>query len=318
MGRDYIYPYLIASAISLEVSVYPKPGNVHRLADLPNMKFEDFILSSHIVVKWFLRGFKRGMRAKWGKTIFGDLIYYAIKDIIRYTGVNTSLGSLTLLIPLTINTGYCIANEKPLLDCIVESSRVLKPTTVYDSIYYYKAVRIARPSHLPRLSNNEYVDVWARDYARQLRIRRHRLVDVFEYSRQVEIVHDELLSGYKRSLKALNVLEENLKRQNNWNKSVVATYIYLLSRENDTLIVRKHGVEPAEYVRRKAREIYENLINGNPEWFRQVYEFDQELRRKKINPGSLADIICSTIALYLIKKHLEAETDLYINLFKPH
>lgn len=305
MSRNNIIPYLIASAIALEVSAYPKPGNVHRFADFLDMKYEDFIITSHIATKSLIQAFKRGFKHKYGKTVFADLIYYAVKDVIKYVGVNTSLGSLTLLIPLAMNTGYCISMGDLSLECIVRIKHLIDSTTVYDSIYYYRAVRLARPSHLPKLENEKYVDIWAKNYIKQLLSRNQKLIDIFKYSRKIEIVHDELLTNYRRSINALKILKENLSKTHDWNQSIVITYIYLLSREKDSLIIRKYGDKTAEYVRKRAGEIYKYIIRARgKEWVKHAWFFDNELRIKNINPGSIADIVCSTIALYLVDKYL--------------
>ncbi|MEM4777342.1 MAG: triphosphoribosyl-dephospho-CoA synthase, partial [Desulfurococcaceae archaeon] len=68
-------------------------------------------------------------------------------------------------------------------------------------------------------------------------------------------------------------------------------------------------------VREKAREVYEQVIYKSSEWLRIVNKLDEEFKLKKLNPGSIADLTVSTIALYLIKEFL-LKKNLFISLSK--
>lgn len=299
-----MYPYLLSLALILEVSAYPKPGNIHRFYLNSNNLYERFLASSHLSIKWFIKSYKRGLRG-WGKVIIGDLIYYSCKDIVKYIGRNDHLGAFTLLIPLSVNIGYCVRKGLERIDCFTNIGELLESTTVYDSVFFYRAIRITKPSHLKPLETSEYVDVWSRRYVRELFEKNHRLIDVFKYSSSVEIVHNELLSNYTRSLDALNELERCLSRTSSWNECIVYIYIYLLSKYIDTLVVRKHSLETAEYVAKRASVILGEFGSGN--WFRDLGALDRELKAKSINPGSIADIVASTIGLYLVERYAERE-----------
>uniref|UniRef100_A0A7C4H8Z1 Triphosphoribosyl-dephospho-CoA synthase n=1 Tax=Staphylothermus marinus TaxID=2280 RepID=A0A7C4H8Z1_STAMA len=302
-----MYPYLLSLAMCLEVSASPKPGNIHRLL-FRNNYYEKFLASCCLSLKWFNRGYRRGFR-KWRSIVFGDLIYYCSRDIVTYLGRNDCLGSLTLLIPLSVNIGYCVKSNNVDLNCFRNTQYLLDSTTIYDSIFFYKAIRLTKPSHLKPIESSEFVDVWSWRYVKELMERNQRLIDVLKYSSRIEIVHDELLSNYSRSIDALGVLKNCLLDKRDWNDCVVYTYMYLLSKHIDTLIVRKHGLETARYVMERARDILREF--GSDRWFSELDFFDSELRNRGINPGSIADLVSSTISLYLIEKYLSEDKLLF-------
>ncbi len=300
---DYaLIPYLFSSALALEPSAYPKPGNVHRLADFPpRLYYEDFIITSSISSKWLVRAFKRGKRG-WKKTVFGDLIYGLVRDIHLLLNTNTCLGSSLLLIPLVMGISRSIIYGKNDLRYIIEETiSIVKNTTVYDTIYFYKAVRLTSPSYIKKSDNvGEYVNVWSKSYRRELLMKKHTLYQVLVYSSERDIVSDELVNGYPRSLDALQFLEGRLYRHRNWNRGVVETYLYLLCNNIDTMVMRTHNREVAETISGYACKLLDKIDEEH--LYDELLELDKMLRKKDINPGSIADIIVSTIALYLYKR----------------
>ncbi len=302
MMNNALIPYLLSSALALEPSAYPKPGNVHRLADLaPRLYYEDFIVTCSIGSKWLVKAFKRGKRG-WKKIVFGDLIYGLVRDIHLLLNTNTCLGSSLLLIPLAMGISRSIIHGKrDLKDIIEETMFVVKNTTVYDTIYFYKAVRLASPSYIKKTDNvGEYVNVWSKNYRKELLSKNHSLYQVLVYSSKIDIVSDELVNGYPRSLDAIQFLEGRLYRHKNWNRGVVETYIYLLCNNIDTMVMRTHGLEVAETISGYACKLLDKIDEDH--LYDELLELDKMLRRKNINPGSVADIIVSTIALYLYKR----------------
>ncbi|OYT40952.1 MAG: triphosphoribosyl-dephospho-CoA synthase [Desulfurococcales archaeon ex4484_58] len=313
-----MYPVILASSLSLEASAYPKPGNVHRLSDLPDLRFEDFILTSSVASKWFTRGFRRGKRG-WGRVVFGDLIYWIIRDTYVLTGgKNPCLGSSLLLTPLSVSIGKCVREGREELECFIEKvNEVLEATTVYDTIYFYRAVRIVKPSYIRKTDfTSEYVNIWSRKYVKELLEKNHRLIDVLRFSSKKDIIADELINGYPRSRDAVGFLKKRLKKHNDWNRGIVETQIYLMSKYIDTLVARKHGVEKAEYVRKLGEEHIMRIIEdqgGEYSWLIEAHDLDKHLKKYRINPGSIADLVVTTIAFYLLEKYIEEKPLLLIS-----
>ena len=76
----------------------------------------------------------------------------------------------------------------------------------------------------------------------------------------------------------------------------------ILSKYPDTLVKRKFGVEIAERISKRASDIINVGGALTLEGRRELEELDIELREaeEKINPGTTADIIASTIFVYLL------------------
>lgn len=299
-------PALLSLSILLEASAYPKPGNTHRLSNIESTPYEAFLATGCLSTRWFTKGYKRGFK-KLSRVVFGDVIYGLVRDVMEATATNTCLGSATLLAPLSVSIGLSIKRKCVDINCFTNNvSEVLEKTTIYDTIYFYKAVRVANPSHLKETDKtNGVVNVWSRSYVKDIVDSRIKLVEVFKYSASREVVHDEVLGKYKRSKEALVYLQNRLEHHGDWNRGVVETYLYLLSNYIDTLIARKHGVDQAYYVKERAGEVLEQVIYRPTDWLNVVFKFDDELKVKKLNPGSIADLTVSTVALHLLKKYIE-------------
>ena len=300
------YSILLASGIVLETAASPKPGNVHRYRDYHDLMFEDFLLTglvaSHILYKGVLRG--RRIHREY-KVVYGDLIHDLVSYSMKLTGgSNTCLGTSLLIIPLAIATGYLL-NNKEYIDpekVARTSTFLLKNySTVYDSIWFYRAVRKASPSYIRSSDKTEgYPNVYSKKYIRELISGNYSLWDIVEHSSKIDIVCKELVEGYPRSLYATKYLWSRLRKHGVWNKAVVETYLKLLSMYIDTTILRKHGIDVAGYVKKKALEIA--TYYGEQKVWDMIESFDKELHSRGINPGSIADIIAVAISLHAIHR----------------
>jgi triphosphoribosyl-dephospho-CoA synthase len=297
------YSTLLSYSIALEASAYPKPGNTHRLSEYPDKPYLSFILNSMV----FQRAFEEAARkAYMGQRVgVGEVVYNAVSPMMRYSGFNTSLGQALLLTPLAISIGRCLREAGEAYGYFVEYyTRVVEETSVEDSILFYKSVRLAAPSYLKREDETgDFVNVWDPEFEAKLRAKRHRLVDVLRFSSGKDIVASEVVSGLSRSRRYMGELENYLSVLRDWNKALVATFLEIMGNEIDTVIARRHGLDTAVEVSRRARRVKEFI--GRPEFESEVRALDQYLRGRGLNPGSLADILTSTIALFLLKNGLK-------------
>ncbi len=303
--------YLLASSIALEVAGYPKPGNVHRLRDFSDTMFEDFLITATIVEHHVFRALLRGCKLTRGfslKILIGDLIESSVKESKRVSGGgNTCLGSALLLYPLAVACGYVACINKGVLEAssIARSARdlVYKYSTVLDSVHFYNAVRAASPSYIRKSDVvGDLPNIWDEDYREKLIAGSYRLWDILEYSSRSDIVCREIVDGYTRSLRNTLFLKERLKTHSNWNLALVETYLYQLAHDIDTLITKKHGLNIAMWVSERAKEVLDLCLTSREKCLNTTWVFDHELAKRGINPGSSADIIVSTIALYAVQK----------------
>ncbi len=307
------YATLLSLGLVLEVSAYPKPGNVHRLRDFSDIRFEDFLIAGiqavHYLHKCSIRGFKLSRSLQLKNTI-GDIIYGIVNDSMDLSGGgNTSLGTALLISPLSLSIGFLkgvYKSVEPNVKTVVETARNLieKYSTVYDSIMMYKAVRRASPSYIRKYRpvDTVYPDVWSPSYRREIIEGGYRLWDILVYSSRYDVVAREVVEGYVRSIELVKHIGERIAVHNDWNRAIVETYLYLLSKEIDTLIVRRNGVEIASYVMDKAKKLYRSCIEDWNSCRNDLKEFDDELHRGNVNPGSSADIVASAISLYAVAK----------------
>ncbi len=304
----YRYAELLGLSIALEVSAYPKIGNVHRYRWFFDTLYEDFLATASISVHSLYRGVLRGYRGRLSEArmIFGDIVFHMVRDSIKLSGGgNTCLGSSLLLSILSIAIG-AIARRGPInIDSLGSIARDIvksygKPL---DTVYMYRAVRIARPSYIRKDDiTGDLPNVWDARY-------RGKIIEngitpwiILEHSSKNDIVAKEVVDGFQRSRELSEHLYTRLRIHNDWNRAVVETYLYQLSRELDTLVIRKKGVKIAERVMEIAGDLYSLCIDGWDRCLEKLYMVDDEFHKESINPGSTADIIVSSIAFYLIRR----------------
>ena len=298
------YAILLSTGVVLEAAGYPKPGNVHRLRDLSDTRFEDFLVTGLVFVPYLYRGILRGYKGLRGRRIvYGDLIYGIVDTSLKlHGGGNTCLGSSLLLVPLAVSLGNLLrSGDNFTLEelTIAASMDINTYSTPYDAVYFYRAIRRVRPSYI-RSSDytGEYPNVWDKEFTRKLVEKNLRLWDILVYSSERDIVAKEIVEGYVKSKKMVNYLEESLLSGMDWNEAVVRALLILLSYDIDTLIQRKHGADIARKVSEQAREALK--LKGEKFW-KHVRNLDKEWSDKGYNPGSTADLIVSSISLYAVK-----------------
>lgn len=301
---------LLSYSIALEASAYPKPGNVHRLHSYPDKRYEDFLIASIVSYKYFRKVIARGLRVsrKRVKTLFCDLLRRSMYEILLFTSNrNTSLGTLLLLMPLGLAIGYISASRQGFtVDELVASTTVLvkKYSTINDSIEYYRVLRRVKPTYLRRTDNTgNYPNIYDKSYRRKLVEKKIRLWDLLVYASRKDVVSRQVVSNYRECVEGKDFLVERICFHRDFNRGVVETFLYLLARNNDTVIVLKHGLETMEYVQTRVSKVLEEILDRRDSgWYKIVSILDQEFYSKNINPGSIADLIACTIFLYLLEE----------------
>lgn len=294
---------LLSIGPALEVSAYPKPGNVHRLRDFEDTRFEDFIITSHILAYVLRLGIVRGMRCSFTRVTVGDLIYRAVKmskDI--HGGGNTCLGTATLLTPISLAIGFRRSIEEIKNILTTATNIVREYSSVLDTIYFYKAIRYVKPSYLKRTDDTKgYPNVYSRNYILEIKRSNLRFYKLLSESSRFDIVSKEVVKGYPITQEALEFLESKLREGIDWNYAVIDTYLYLLSKYDDTLVIRKFGFNTMKFIARRAEDILRSGGSSSSEGYKQLIKLDKLLGSKGINPGAIADIVATTISLYSLK-----------------
>ncbi len=306
------YALLLSLGAVLEVAGYPKPGNVHRLRDFNDIWFEDFLISSHVILLNNLKALKRGLNHRKRRYSIGDLIYDSLtRSMTIHGGENTCLGIALILHPLAYTSGVLLRRKEELTaeKIAANTPNVLKEvTTPYDTVMFYKAVRRASPSYIRATDEiGEYPNVWDKEYTSKILENNITLYEILDYSSKRDLVASEIVNGYPNVLAAKNYLKEILGKIT-WNSAVVGVFLYLSSTLIDTVVARSLGYDKAVEVREtfsRLFKIFEEVIkrdSGYNVLLDELSRLDKQLANTNVRLGAIADLVAATISLYAVDK----------------
>ncbi|RLE56103.1 MAG: triphosphoribosyl-dephospho-CoA synthase [Thermoprotei archaeon] len=305
--------WALSTATILEATAFPKPGNVHRLKDHEDTSIEHFVISGVASVEVFYRAFIRGYRladstSEDMRCGLGYMVYRLVRTCkSRHRGGNTNLGTATLLVPLAVALGF-VYRRCGLLHigkCISTACTLVKHSDVSDAVWFYRAIRVASPRYLRKRApmTSEHPNVWDPNFARLLRERGITLYDVLLCSSMWDLISRELVEGYPLTQVALCFLRRNVERFGVWNDAVVETFLELLSRYEDTLVVAKRGKDLANELRQRACEVLRLGGVTTSSGMCLLWSLDAWASHNGINPGALADVLATAIALLLLTRY---------------
>jgi len=211
----------------------------------------------------------------------------AVEDTLRWTRSNTNLGIVLLLAPLA---RAALQQQGALRDRL---GRVLAETTVDDAVDVYAAIRQARPGGLGHSAAEDVADrpTVTLQEAMALAAERDSIAReyVTSFARTFEIGVPALLGARRDGL--------------TWTDAAVETYLALLESGADTHIARKLGVEEAEMVSRRAREVRAAGGTRSTAGRDALAQLDRELRdqRNRRNPGATADLTCAALFVVILE-----------------
>ncbi|WP_135806661.1 triphosphoribosyl-dephospho-CoA synthase [Halorussus marinus] len=264
-------------ALLLEVAGTPKPGNVDRERDLPDLRFEHFLAGTV--------GAGEGLRSAADGAPVGEAFERAVEGMSRQSGGNTQFGALLLLVPLV----RAAAADDLSPD---GATRVVEDTTVEDAANFYRAF-----DHVDVFVGDPPEDADALDVRRgsdavpAVRERELSLYDVLALGDDDDDVAAEWTGGFERTFWAADRLADF---EGPASGRAARVYLELLAREPDTLVATKHGRKAAESVRVRAQE----ALEGGPA---VVEAFAESLVADGINPGTTADVTAAALFVALAR-----------------
>ncbi len=295
-------------AILLEVSAYPKPGNVHRTRDFSDTRYEHFLASAVAVSPYFRKAAERGILYSSGNIDaseigIGSLIRGSVEEILSWQhGGNTLLGTIILLIPMAVSAGATINTEKFFSQHVFRRNIgvVTKFTTPEDAVAVYEAIRKAKPGGLGKAPELDVHD--PRSTTRILR-EKITLLEIFKIASRYDSVASEWVSNYRVTFEiGYPYIKRELSRHGDINIATVHTFLKILSEVPDTLIARKVGIEKAKEISLMAKHILElgGLLTGDGR--RELDRFDRMLHDPEhlLNPGTTADLVSATLATLIL------------------
>jgi len=310
-------------AAALEVCGWPKPGNVHRTADFPDMRFEHFIASSVSMGPALREAALRGARAALGEVSVdgigvGGLIKRAVEDMRAWQrGGNTHLGVIMLFIPTSAAAGMVLAEKEEISVEELRSAftRVVDGTTSMDAVHLYEAINLANPGGLGRFLGKEAPDLASPEARKELLSRGITLRRVMEISSRWDDVAREVAEALETSCNVgYPTLTRVYEETGDINVAVVHTYLKILSLRPDTFVARNFGLRYTEDIvkavqlgmsvaREVSRRAGEALRLGGlttEEGKKAVLELDKYLRKGGINPGTTADLTSSSLLVAIL------------------
>ncbi|MCJ7761051.1 triphosphoribosyl-dephospho-CoA synthase, partial [Candidatus Bathyarchaeota archaeon] len=240
-------------AAALEVSGYPKPGNVHRTSDFRDLHFEDFLASSIAIGPSMRRLAQRGYATFTGKLQLseiriGECIRDAVDESARWQkGLNTHLGTIILFSPVVAAAGSCGSVEfispKGLRQSV---GNVVGATTREDAAHTFEAIAKMSPQTLGRLPGIDAPDILEK---RQRTSPDTTLIEAMRYC----AAWDSIASEWSTSFEIVFTigypeLIEVFSETQNVNIAVVHTFLFLLSHFPDTFVTRKAGLKHTVYL----------------------------------------------------------------------
>jgi len=261
-------------ALLLEVAGTPKPGNVDRAREYPDLRFEHFLAGGV--------GAREGLALAAEGERIGEAFRRAVAGMSQQSAGNTQFGAVLLLVPLV----RAAAGGDP---TGARASGLVADAGVEDAADFYRAF--------------EYVDVAVPDPPEEMgaldvrhgesavpAVRERGLTfgDLMERSAPRDGVATELTGGYPRTLTAADHIEAGTGPVTD---RAAAAYLEALADSVDTFVVTQHDRETAEELTRRAGAARDGEEDPDA--------LADELVARGINPGTTADIVAGGLFVAL-------------------
>lgn len=279
-------------AMILEAYADPKPLAVSKNLRLKNLSFENFAATATHLQGIFFNSCKDGYK---GKQRIGFRIYQAVKKMLECQSAgNTSLGSIMLLIPLINATGKLISDGFELnLENLREKIKELLALSDHkDSIHICKAILLVNPKWLVKV---EDFDITKEGWEEEIIARKANLKDVMRVGEKFDWIAYEYVNDYYITFNECYPYLKKIAEEENIEKAVAKTFLWMMARRFDSHIARKIGIEKAEEIRSFIEKIIEKFS------LEEVCKIvNERYLRLGIVAGTTGDLLVASIFLLLI------------------
>ncbi|MFB6133418.1 MAG: triphosphoribosyl-dephospho-CoA synthase [Halanaeroarchaeum sp.] len=261
-------------ALLLEVAGTPKPGNVDRHRDYPDLRFEHFLAGAI--------GAHEGLQLAAEGERVGRAFERAVSGMSQQEAGNTQFGALLLLAPLVRAAADGDLSPEGVHEAV-------EATTVADAADFYRAfdhvdVAVADP---PEAMDD--LDVRrGSDAVEAVEESEVTLYDVMERSAERDGLAREWVGGFERTFRAAGRIAE---LDGPVPERAAETFLELLAAEPDTFVAIQHDEETAEEVRERAEDALVGRVDPD--------EFADELVDRNVNPGTTADLVAGALFVAL-------------------
>ncbi len=249
----------------------PKPGNVHHFVPGHGMAARDFIASAHAAAPHIATP-----GARVGARILG-----AVEATWAAVGQNTNLGIVLLCAPLAH-----AALDAQSDDLQRETARVLDGLDVEDAQAAFRAITRANPAGLGEAPQHDVAGPARTTLLEAMRASAPRDRIGWQYAHEFEDVfglgHDSLAQSRRLGHDAA--------------RATLDVYLTFLSAFPDSHIARKYGLDLARAVQAEAALRAEAIrAAGRDEAFALALAFDRDLKDRRVNPGTSADLTVAVL-----------------------
>ncbi|MFN9986872.1 MAG: triphosphoribosyl-dephospho-CoA synthase [Pirellula sp.] len=276
-----------------------KLGNVHPNASFPDMNFTHFERAAHAIGQC--------VDATANDSV-GSSILACTKAMLDAVQLNTSLGTILLLVPLSRTNN--LEKSAPSTQCDSspiqayrnhdagfqrasdEIQQLLARTDSNDCAAIYEAIRIAHPGGLGR---SKVADVSENAPT--------SILDAMRIASVWDDIALQYTNGFSQVYEGAIRLLELRNQGSTWPEAIRRLQLELLASRADSLIVRKLGMAIGDKVKLRAQQVIGSGPFGSPEFETAWKEFDDYLRlpTERKNPGTIADLIAASIYVASLK-----------------
>ena len=282
-------------ALLLEVAGTPKPGNVDRHREYPDLRFEHFLAGAV--------GSRRGLRLAAEGERVGRAFERAVAGMSQQSGGNTQFGALLMLTPLVAAASSDRLSPEG-------AATVAEATTVEDACDFYRAFEHVDVAVDDPPSDLEALDVRRGSAATDvLRERDLTLYDVMGLSAGRDGVAAEWTDGFRRSFEAAEWL---LADDGPVYRRASRTFLRLLADEEDTFVATRNGPDVAAEVTQRARAVLDGDADRREASKKSSGErsdprdgdedaeaLAEEFVERDVNPGTTADLTAAALFVAL-------------------
>lgn len=261
-------------ALLLEVNGTPKPGNVDRHHEYPELRFEHFLAGAV--------GAYDGLVTAANGGALGAAFEEAVGGMGQQTGGNTQFGALLLVVPMVRTAAAGDLSPGALM-------KLVEHTTVEDAANFYRAFdHVAVAVDDPPDGYNDLDVQRGSEAIDAIETRGLTLYEIMELSAPVDGVAREWTTGFERSFDAGKRL---LETEGSVSDRTARIFLELLADEPDTFIVKTHDAATAKEATRRAGLARDGEIDPT--------DLAAEFIEREINPGTTADIVAAGLFVAL-------------------
>lgn len=265
-------------ALALEVCATPKPGNVDRHREYPDLRFEHFLAG----VLGARKGLELAADDGPDATSIGRAFEQAVGGMSRQDGGNTQFGALLLLAPLVRSAARETLSPEG-------ATAVVQETTVEDAVAFFRAfdhvdVAVAAPPE-------DVADLDVRlgsDAVPAVEERGLTLQAVMAHSTDRDGIAREWIDGFERTFEAADRIENSTGAVPD---RAARVFLELLAEEPDPFVAIQHDDATAREASARASAALDGEIDSE--------ELGEQFVSEGINPGTTADLIAGGLYVAL-------------------